>query len=91
MGEHAADMNWREAQFKVLLEEFHVRTGNVAPSIAEAQAWFDVLPFATRDEVGRRMSDPSVVGWHLQTPRRAAAPASDTPAPLPPPPFPRPR
>jgi hypothetical protein len=69
MAEHSTDKNWREAQLKVLLEEFHVRTGSAAQSIAEAQAWFAGLPFAVRDEVGRRMNDPSVVGWHLQTPR----------------------
>jgi len=69
MGEHSAERNWREAQLKVLLEEFQIATGNAARSIAEAQKWFTTLPLAERDRVGRRMNDPKIVGWHLQTPR----------------------
>lgn len=69
MSDETADKNWREAQLKVLLEEFQVTTGNAARSIAEAQEWFTGLPLTERDRVGRRMNDPHIVGWHLQTPR----------------------
>jgi hypothetical protein len=71
MAEPSADENWREAQLKVLLEEFQVTTGNAARSIAEAQEWFTGLPLYERDRVNRRMNDPSIVGWHLKTPRMA--------------------
>jgi len=69
MSDDSANQNWREAQLKVLVEEFQIATGNGGYSIAEAQNWFTSLPVAERDRVGRRMNDPKIVGWHLQTPK----------------------
>ena len=69
MNDHAAAEKWQDAQARVLLEAFRDATGDAAKSMEEAEKWFAGLPFAERDRVGRRMNDPAIVGWHLQTPR----------------------
>jgi hypothetical protein len=71
MSDDAANQKWQEAQAQVLLEEFRVTTGNTAGLGKDAEQWFASLPLAERDRVGRRMNDPRIVGWHLQTPRTA--------------------
>jgi hypothetical protein len=69
MSDHAAGKEWQEAQAMVLLDEFRAATGNAANSLEEARNWFAGLPLAERDRVGRRLNDPEIIGWHLQTPR----------------------
>jgi hypothetical protein len=59
----------QEAQARALLEEFRGVTGKAARSMEEAAKWFAGLPLAARDRVGRRMNDPGLVGWYLQTPQ----------------------
>jgi hypothetical protein len=71
MSDHAAKQKWQEAQVQVLLEEFRVATGNTAGLVTDAEQWFARLPLTERDRVGRRMNDPKIVGWHLQTPKIA--------------------
>jgi hypothetical protein len=68
MSDHAAGKEWQEAQARVLLEEFRRATGNAAKSMEEARQWFTGLPLPDRDRVGRTMNDPTIVGWHHQTP-----------------------
>ena len=60
---------WQEAQDDVLRKEFRLATGLAAKSVEEAEQWFMSLSLAERDRVGRRLNDPDVVGWYLQTPR----------------------
>ena len=69
MSDHAAGKEWQEAQARVLLDEFRAANGSAAKSLEEAQMWFTGLPLAERDRVGRRLNDPEIIGWHLQTPR----------------------
>jgi hypothetical protein len=69
MSDHAAGKEWQEAQARVLLEEYQAANGKAASSVEEARKWFTGLPLAERDRVGRRLNDPEVIGWHLQTPR----------------------
>ena len=69
MRDHATGNEWQEAQARVLLEEFRTATGNDAGSLDQARKWFAGLPLAERDRVGRRLNDPKVIGWHLQTPK----------------------
>jgi hypothetical protein len=68
MSDHATGRKWQEAQARVLLEEFRTATGNAANSIEDAEKWFMGLPLAERDRIGRRINDPAIVGWHVQTP-----------------------
>jgi hypothetical protein len=60
---------WSHAQADVLLAEYGNATGRVALSLEDAEQWFMGLPLAERDRVGRKLNDPSIIGWHLQTPR----------------------
>jgi hypothetical protein len=69
MSDHATGKEWQEAQARVLLDEFRAATGKAAKSIEEAEGWFATLPLVERDRVGRRLNDPEIIGWHLQTPR----------------------
>jgi hypothetical protein len=69
MSDHATGKEWQEAQARVLLDEFRAATGKAARSIEEAEGWFATLPLVERDRVGRRLNDPEIIGWHLQTPR----------------------
>jgi hypothetical protein len=69
MNEGHSSKKWQEAQACVLLEEFQLATGNTAGSVEDAEKWFAGLPLAERDRVGRRLNDPNVVGWHMQTPK----------------------
>lgn len=71
MSDHAAKQKWQDAQAQVLLEEFRVATGNTAGLVKDAEQWFTGLPLAERNRVGRRMNDPKIVGWYVQTPRIA--------------------
>jgi hypothetical protein len=64
-----ASNTWQEAQERVLVEEFQTATGNTGGSLDEAQKWFAGLSLAERDRVGRRLNDPEIVGWHMQTPK----------------------
>ena len=69
MNEGPSSQRWQEAQALVLLEEFRLATGIVSGTMTEAERWFASLSLAERDRVGRRLNDPAIVGWHLQTPK----------------------
>jgi hypothetical protein len=60
---------WSPAQADVLLAEYGNATGRAAISLEDAERWFLGLPLAERDRVGRKLNDPGIIGWHLQTPR----------------------
>jgi hypothetical protein len=60
---------WSHAQTAVLLAEYGKATGRTSISMEDAEGWFIGLPLAERDRVGRKLNDPSIIGWHLQTPR----------------------
>jgi hypothetical protein len=68
MSDLATGKEWQEAQARVLLEEFRRATGNTASSMDEAKKWFTGLPLVERDQVGRSMNDPAMVGWQVQMP-----------------------
>jgi hypothetical protein len=60
---------WSPAQADILLAEYGNATGRPATSFEDAERWFIGLSLAERDRVGRKLNDPSIIGWHLQTPR----------------------
>jgi len=60
---------WKEAQERVLLDEFRKANAHAPKSMEQVEKWFAALPLAERDRIGRRLNDPSIIGRYLQTPR----------------------
>jgi hypothetical protein len=60
---------WSHAQAAVLLAEYGKATGRASTSLEDAERWFIGLPLGERDGISRKLNDPSIIGWHLQTPR----------------------
>jgi hypothetical protein len=69
MSNYASVRVWSQAQASVLLAEYGKATGRIAMSMEEAEWWFIGLPLAERDRVGRKLRDPDIIGWYLETPK----------------------